>query len=149
MPTSEQTADKLNDVVSIMRDGVSFYNDALEQVDNSELNAVFRRYRDAKQTLVTDLSTAVSLRGQDPETDGTIVGTMREGYTKLKANLGDTGKSFVDELEEHEDHALHKVQDLLESDDTPTEAKAVLNRIYPEIKQLHDDMRDIKETYDA
>lgn len=145
MSATTETTSKLNDVVSIMRDGVTFYNDAIEQVDNPGLNSVFRRYRDAKQELVTDLSSAVSLRGEDPEDSGTTVGTFREGYAKLKASLGNTDKAFVDELEEHEDHALHKVQDLLEDDGTPTEAKAVLNRVYPEIKKLHDDMANIKE----
>lgn len=147
MSVTTETTNKLNDVVAIMRDGVHFYDEAIEAIDNPGLNAVFRRYRDAKQVLASDLSTAVELRGDDPETDGTFVGSMREGYTKLRASLGNADKAFVSELEEHEDQALHKVQDLLEDGDTPTEAKAVLNRVYPEIKSLHDDMRDIKEAY--
>jgi len=149
MSATTETAARLNDVVAIMRDGVHFYDEAIEAVDNTALNAVLRRYRDAKKLLASDLSSAVALRGDEPEGDGTFVGSMREGYAKLKASFGDTSRSFVDELEEHEDQALHKVEDLIKAEDTPAEAKRVLNTVYPEIKALHDDMRDIKQQFDA
>ena len=141
-----QTAEKLNDILAIMNDGVSFYDEAIEKVEDLTLKPVFTRYREKKRDLAQELSKQVAMRGEEPKTDGTFVGSMREGYAKLRTAFQSDRKALISELEEHEDHALHKLQDFISDDDAQPQTRTILENYVPEFRALHDNMKTLKQS---
>lgn len=141
-----ETTEKLNKILTIMNDGVEFYDEALEEVKNSDVRSLLVDIQASKRKLASQLTSQVEIRGEEAEDDGSIVGAMRTGYGKMRAFFGDTDKAFVSELEEHEDRALHTLQDVLEDDDVNADGRAVLTQFMPAFQSNHDRMKALKES---
>ena len=82
---SNKTANTLNDLISIARDGKDFYEEAAQKVDDAELKTLFARIATTKAQIVGDLSAAVQAAGGKPEDSGTLVGSMQQLYGKIRA----------------------------------------------------------------
>ncbi len=143
------TTQTLNDVLSILRDGVDFYRDAQDEVKDVHLVSLFGRIMKEKEEFASDLSAEIALRGDEPEGDGTFVGSIRQAYAKLRAAFSSTNKAFVSELEEHEDRILDKVKSVLNSEDTPEATKRILRDRLSTVQILHDEMALLKKAMSA
>ena len=96
----------LNDLIEIARDGGDFYTEAAGKVKDSELSALFSQMASHKRDIVAGLSASVAAAGGKPAEHGTMVGTMRQAYGKVRAALGDADYAYVAELEDTEDRLL-------------------------------------------
>ncbi len=134
----------LNDLIEIARDGQSFYEEAASKVQDTELSSLFRRIAAVKADIVGTLGTAVAAAGGTPAEHGTVVGSMRQMYGKLRATFGDTQYGYVAELEESEDRLLAAFRDTLSDNDLPPAARQEISRLLPEVQQCHDIMRTRK-----
>ena len=146
---SNKTANTLNDLISIARDGKEFYEDAAQKVDDAELKTLFARIATSKAQIVNELSTAVQAAGGKPEDSGTMVGSMQQMYGKIRAALGDTEYGYVAELEESEDRLLEAFDEAARDADTPPAARDVVVRLLPEVRSCHDVMRARKHAMKA
>lgn len=146
---SNKTANTLNDLISIARDGKEFYEDAAQEVDDAELKTLFARIATSKAQIVNELSTAVQAAGGKPEDSGTMVGSMQQMYGKIRAALGDTEYGYVAELEESEDRLLEAFDEAARDADTPPAARDVVVRLLPEVRSCHDVMRARKHAMKA
>ena len=138
---SNKTANTLNDLISIARDGKDFYEEAAQKVDDAELKTLFARIATTKAKIVNDLSAAVQAAGGKPEDSGTLVGSMQQMYGKIRAAFGDTEYGYVAELEESEDRLLEAFDEAARDADTPPAARDVIVRLLPEVRASHDVMR--------
>lgn len=138
---SNKTANTLNDLISIARDGKEFYEEAAQKVDDAELKTLFARIATTKAQIVGDLSAAVQAAGGKPEDSGTLVGSMQQLYGKIRAAFGDTEYGYVAELEESEDRLLEAFDEAARDADTPPAARDVIVRLLPEVRASHDVMR--------
>ena len=138
---SNKTANTLNDLISITRDGKDFYEEAAQKVDDAELKTLFARIATTKAQIVGDLSAAVQAAGGKPEDSGTLVGSMQQMYGKIRAAFGDTEYGYVAELEESEDRLLEAFDEAARDADTPPAARDVIVRLLPEVRASHDVMR--------
>lgn len=138
---SNKTANTLNDLISIARDGKDFYEEAAQKVDDAELKTLFARIATTKAQIVGDLSAAVQAAGGKPEDSGTLVGSMQQLYGKIRAAFGDTEYGYVAELEESEDRLLEAFDEAARDADTPPAARDVIVRLLPEVRASHDVMR--------
>ena len=138
---SNKTANALNDLISIARDGKDFYEEAAQKVDDAELKTLFARIATTKAQIVGDLSAAVQAAGGKPEDSGTLVGSMQQMYGKIRAAFGDTEYGYVAELEESEDRLLEAFDKAARDADTPPAARDVIVRLLPEVRASHDVMR--------
>ncbi len=141
---SNKTANTLNDLISIARDGKEFYEEAAQKVDDAELKTLFARIATTKAQIVSELSSAVQAAGGKPEDSGTMVGSMQQMYGKIRAALGDTEYGYVAELEESEDRLLEAFDEAARDADTPPAARDVVVRLLPEVRACHDVMRTRK-----
>ncbi|MDC7805368.1 PA2169 family four-helix-bundle protein [Luteimonas sp BLCC-B24] len=146
---SNKTANTLNDLISIARDGKEFYEEAAQKVDDAELKTLFARIATSKAQIVNELSTAVQAAGGKPEDSGTMVGSMQQMYGKIRAALGDTEYGYVAELEESEDRLLEAFDEAARDADTPPAARDVVVRLLPEVRSCHDVMRARKHAMKA
>ena len=142
---NKKTTHSLNELIEIARDGKRFYEEAAGKVDDAGLKALFTQVAGVKAAIVNELSGAVQAVGGEPETSGTVIGSMQQFYGKMRAALGDTEYGYVAELEESEDRLLEAFQETVEDPNTPAQAREVATRLLPEVRRIHDVMRDRKQ----
>ncbi len=144
MSTQSKTEHTLNDLISIARDGKQFYEEAAQKVGDAELAALFTRISGVKSEIVSSLSNAVAAVGGEPDRDGTLVGSIQQLYGKVRATLGDTKYGYVAELEESEDRLLKAFNEVIADNDTPAAARDAASALLPEVRKIHDVMRERK-----
>lgn len=134
----------LNDLIEIARDGAEFYTEAAGKVENPQLSSLFNQMATHKRDIVQGLSAEVAATGGTPAESGTMVGSMRQMYGKVRAALGDTDYAYVAELEESEDRLLKAFRDTLADADTPAPAKRAAEQFMPRVLECHNIMRSYK-----
>ncbi|MGO1894029.1 MAG: PA2169 family four-helix-bundle protein [Luteimonas sp.] len=144
MDNEKKTQHSLNDLIEIARDGSEFYTEAASKVDNPELSTLFTQMAGHKREIVDGLTADVAAIGGEPADSGTAAGSMRQGYAKLRAALGDKDYAYVAELEELEDRLLEAFKDTVDDSDTPAAAKAAAQKHLPRVVECHDIMRNRK-----
>ncbi|AKC87040.1 PA2169 family four-helix-bundle protein [Pseudoxanthomonas suwonensis] len=141
MNNQKKIEHSLNDLIAISRDGQEFYTEAAQRVEDAELAALFRRMAAVKTDVVGQLSATVQSAGGTPDTDGTLVGSLRQAYGNVRAALGDSKYAYVAQLEESEDRLLEAFDEVVADADTPAAARDAALRLLPEVRACHDEMR--------
>jgi uncharacterized protein (TIGR02284 family) len=140
-----QNANTVKELVQISRDGLEFYQDAIDEVQSERLKTVFSRMAGNKRTLIAALSSKLAMNDENVPTDGTFAGSLRKTYTDVRAMLSSNeDKVYVSQLEETEDRLLHHFQKALD-DSTDPSVKGLLQQYYPQVKACHDEMRSLKQ----
>ena len=137
----------LNHLIEICRDGINFYRDAAEKVEDSELKALFSRMAKAKAELAQALATEVRIEGGKPADKGTLVGEFQKLYGELRAKFGDKRYGFVAELEQVEDRLLAAFQRAAFDDDSPLPVRTAASLHLPEVRACHEEMARLKKAY--
>ncbi|WP_132998633.1 PA2169 family four-helix-bundle protein [Luteimonas arsenica] len=141
---SKKIEHSLNDLIEIARDGDDFYTEAAAKVDNPELSSLFSQMAAHKREIVTGLGADVAATGGEPAERGTMVGSMHQLYSKVRAAFGDTDYAYVAELEESEDRLLDAFRDTIKDTGTPPAARAAAEKYLPRVVECHGIMRNRK-----
>jgi uncharacterized protein (TIGR02284 family) len=144
MTVEKEIQHSLNDLIEIARDGAEFYTEAAGKVKSGELATLFTQMAGHKREIVQGLSAEVAATGGKPADSGTMVGSMRQMYGKVRAALGDTDYAYVAELEESEDRLLKAFKDTVSDADTPASARLAAERFMPRVQECHSIMRSYK-----
>lgn len=144
MNTNTEIQHSLNDLIEIARDGGDFYTEAAGKVEDSELSTLFGQMATHKRDIVAGLSADVAATGGEPAEHGTMVGTMAQAYTNVRAALGDTDYEYVSQLEEAEDRLLAAFRDTIKDNGTPAAAKASAEKYLARVVECHSIMRNRK-----
>ena len=139
-----QSSKILNDIVSVVRDGKSFYETATPKVHDPELKTLFKRMAAMKGEVLAGLSAEVKSMGETPAPEGTWTGDLAKLYGEVRALVGDTDYAWVSQLEDSEDRLVKAFDQAIADTDTPVTARATLNRFLPEVRACHDIMRSRK-----
>jgi uncharacterized protein (TIGR02284 family) len=126
----------LNELIEITRDGQHFYQHALEEVKDIELQHLFRDMAQAKTHIIQALSVKVAANQQQPAQGGTTAGKLREMYADTKAQLGDADAVYIDQLDQTEERILAAFEDALKTADP--DVKALLAIELPKIRACHE-----------
>lgn len=82
--------ERINDLMHLDVDAVRAYDEAIEKVDDAEVSARLREYRQDHQRHVEDLRAAVMrVGGQPEEARPDFKGMLIEGMTKLRSAMGE------------------------------------------------------------
>ena len=130
----------LNEVLAVLRDGAKFYAQAAQRVDQPDLRAVFLEIAALKEKQAIDLSTSVTVRGEEPNKDGTLAGASRRLFTQILGSIGSTDPSYIGQLKEHEERLLSTFDRCLAEEDISDGTKQLLEKHRPDSKFLHDQM---------
>jgi uncharacterized protein (TIGR02284 family) len=144
-----KSADLLNELIEIARDGERFYLDAASKVRSGLVRDIFRELAAVRCDLRVDLSSHVSARGDRPSDASTLLGAARKGYAAVLANLSDDRDTVdVGQLEEVEDRLLNLFRDALK--DPPSAAlRTILERHLVTVLVAHNKLRTLKEISQA
>lgn len=144
-----KTTATLNDLIEVLNDGVTFYDDAATTTANSAYKELFQRMASTKRAITNELKAEVAYQGETPADGGTIAGALRKTYTDLRASLSDNPDAkYISQLEESEDRILHAFQDALTMSEKAQVRQIAQNHL-PDIRRMHDEMRALKQQLKA
>jgi len=147
MTTHDDTA-TLNEMIEVLHDGQSFYDEAAQHV-HSDLGSVFSRMARTKANIATDLSAKVAARGDTPAEGGSFAGSIRKFYAELRTALAsDKAAAYVVQLEEFEDRILAAFRKAVEESNDEG-VREIAQRYMPEVTRDHNDMRALKKIQQA
>lgn len=137
-----QSMNQLNELIEITRDGQHFYQHALTEVKDIELQHLFRDLAQAKTHIIQALSVKVAANHQQPSQGGTLAGSMRELYTDTRARLGDPDKVYIEQLAQMEERIVQAFEDALSA--AAPDVRALLAIELPKLRACHERMRKLR-----
>jgi len=109
---------------------------------------LFRRWAVERSQVVTGLRNVVRELGGKPEDDGTVLASAHRVFLDLRAHMSKTDKAVVEEVERGEDHIKHKFEDALKDEKLGSVARNAVQAAYTSVKTGHDEMRELKRSYE-
>ena len=134
---------RLNELIEITRDGQHFYQHAMTEVKDVELQHMFRDLAQAKTHIIQALSVKVAASDEQPAQNRTLAGRMRELYADTKARMGDPDAVYIEQLAEVEERIVDAFEDALNS--AEPDVRALLAIELPKLRACHSRMRQIRE----
>jgi uncharacterized protein (TIGR02284 family) len=142
---TSSAARQLNELIEITRDGQRFYQHAVEEVKDVQMQQLFRDMAQAKTQVIQALTIKVAANHEQPAEGGTMLGKLRQTYADTRAALSkDESAAYVSQLEEAEDRILHAFEDALE--EAEPDVRSLLAVELPKIRACHDRMRSLKQS---
>ncbi|MEP6938740.1 MAG: PA2169 family four-helix-bundle protein [Rudaea sp.] len=134
----------LKDLVEVLNDGKTFYEDAAAKVNRPELRDLFRRMAGTKAAIVSDLQSKIVQRGVDAPDGNSVAGTLLKAWGELRVSISSAPNvEYVSQLEDFEDrivatfkHAADKSED--------ADVRAIAARHMPQVLRDHSEMRALK-----
>ena len=134
----------LNDLIQVLNDGKSFYEEAAPKV-RPDLSTVFQRMARTKSAIAGDLQAHVASAGDKPAQSGTFAGSIRKLYADVRTSLtSHPDAEYIAQLEEFEDRILAEFRKAIEKSDDAN-VRAIAQRHLPDVTRDHDDMRALKQ----
>jgi uncharacterized protein (TIGR02284 family) len=139
----------LVELLHVLHDGIAFYEQAAEKVAESRLVDFFLRMGYQKKAIAADLHAELERLGELEPVDGTVRGRLRQAYAEVLAVLSDdTARSYVEQLEQHEDLLLAAFREACD-DGAPERVRDLARLHFPEVNRMHLEMQRLKAGYDA
>lgn len=134
---------QLNDLINVLEDGRSFYEEAAQETGRTDLKSLFTRMARVKLVIANDLKNKVVFKGDEPS-QGSFAGTVRKAYAEVRTRLSsDSDAEYVAQLEEFEDRILEEFKQTAEKS-KDAEVRGIAMKYLPEIRRDHDEMRALK-----
>jgi uncharacterized protein (TIGR02284 family) len=143
---ADQAISTLNDLIETLKDGKNGFEAAAADVKDSNVKSVFLECAQERSRMAGELQAEVSRRGGAPEQSGSASAAMHRGWMNLKNALGGGEKAILDEAERGEDVAVRSFERALKSD-LPPDVASVVQRQYSQVKQTHDRVRDLRDSW--
>jgi len=135
----------LNDMIEVLNDGRTFYEEAAIEVKRADLKTLFVRMARIKQSIANDLRTAVVANGAMPAEGGSFAGKLRTVYAEVRAKLSlHKDDEYVTQLEEFEDRIMCAFKNAASASDDQA-VRTIANRYMPEVMRDHNEMKALKE----
>jgi len=135
----------LNDMIEVLNDGRTFYEEAAIEVKRADLKTLFVRMARIKQSIANDLRTAVVANGAKPAEGGSFAGKLRTVYAEVRAKLSShKDDEYVTQLEEFEDRIMCAFKNAAAASDDQA-VRTIANRYMPEVMRDHNEMKALKE----
>ena len=143
---ADQAISTLNTLIETLKDGKNGFETAAADVKDAKVKTVFMECAQERSRLAGELQAEVSRRGGAPETSGSASAAVHRGWMNLKNALGGGEKAILDEAERGEDVAVKSYEKALKSD-LPPDVATVVQRQYTQVKQAHDRVRDLRDSW--
>ncbi|SCX39921.1 PA2169 family four-helix-bundle protein [Nitrosospira sp. Nsp1] len=136
----------LNDLIEISRDGANGFRTCAEDTHDAALQSYFENRAQSCAQAVNKLSTEVRRYGGDPDTGGTVTGTLHRAWVDLKTSLtSNDNLAVLEECERGEAAAVVAYENALR-EELPGNLRALLDQQYEGAKRNHDRVRQLRDT---
>jgi uncharacterized protein (TIGR02284 family) len=143
---ADQAISTLNDLIETLKDGKNGFESAAEDVKDANVKTVFLECARERARMAGELQAEVTRRGGSPEQSGSTSAAVHRGWINLKSALGGGEKAILDEAERGEDVAVRSFEKALKSD-LPPDVANVVQRQYSQVKQTHDRVRGLRDSW--
>ena len=137
MLSLEDTIHELNDLIQICKDGEQGYQTAADNVQNTELETMFRGYAKQRAGFARELQAEVERLGGKPAESGNVGAAIHRGWMNLKAGLsgGDPGAAIA-ACESGDDSAL-AAYDRVANTEMTGKSRALVEKQFQQVKETH------------
>lgn len=143
--SNDDVISRLNGLIEICKDGQDGFKDAAAGVERSELKTLFYEFSQQRAEFVGVLQGLVRSLGGDPETSGSMSGTIHRGWINIKSAV--TGKdegSILNECERGEDHAKAAYADAQKLN-LPSNVADVINQQAQAVQAAHNRIKALRD----
>lgn len=142
------TTSTLNSLIETLKDGQAGFRAAAEDVESSNLRALFSEYSLQRSKFAGELQAlARSLGEKDPEDSGSVSGALHRGWIDLKSALSSKDEhAILAECERGEDSAVAEYEKALAETGLPANVQETIRKQYGEVKAAHDRVRDLRDS---
>ncbi len=135
--TQEDTIDQLNALIQVCKDGEQGFRTAADNVNNSELETMFRGYAKQRAEFGRELQAEVERLGGKPSESGNLGGAMHRGWMNLRSSLtGGDPVALVAACEGGEDSAL-AAYDRAAHTAVTGKTRSLIDKQYQQVKETH------------
>jgi uncharacterized protein (TIGR02284 family) len=144
--TNDQAISVLNNLIETCKDGQKGFKAAAEGVRSSSIQAKFLDYSRERGQMASELQAEVRRLGGDPDTSGSVSGSLHRGWLDLKAALsGHDDHAVVAEAERGEDVAKGVYENALK-ESLPTSVQMIVQQQAVKIRRVHDEVRALRDS---
>ena len=145
MANANSTLDILQELIETCRDGETGYAHAAGIAANPELKAYFTERSQERHRFLKELQELAQRSGEaQPDTSGSVAGTLRRAWFEAKVDVGLGDQSVLNSVESGEDAAKRAYQKALNSALTE-QAQSLVQRQAEGIFDAHDQVRDLRD----
>ena len=135
----------IEDLIHVCKDGETGYLHAAGTVKDAELKIWLEEQSRERHHFLQELKEIAGRFGKsDPDTSGTVSGTLHRAWFETKADLGMGDESVISSVETGEDAAKDAYQKALNSN-LPAEVRAVVQRQSERVLAAHNRVRDLRD----
>lgn len=145
MLAQEDTVEMLNDLIQTCQEGEQGYRTAADDVQNSELETMFRGYAKQRGNFVRELQAEVERLGGKPSESESLGAALHRGWMNVKSTLsgGDIG-GIIAACESGEDSAL-AAYDRAARTDVTGKTRTLIDKQFQQVKEVHTRLHRLKE----
>lgn len=144
--TNDTTIATLNNLIETCKDGEQGFRTAAEGLRDQSLKTTFLGYAEQRAGFVRELQQEVGRLGGDPETSGSVSGSLHRGWLNVKSAVtGNDDHAIVAEAERGEDVAKAAYDDALQKTSLAPSARSLVEQQAAHVRRTHDDVRDIRD----
>jgi uncharacterized protein (TIGR02284 family) len=134
----------LNNLIETCKDGQNGFRTAAADVNNGDLQSLFRTYAEQRARFAAELQSEVRRLGGDPERGGSLAGTLHRGWMNVKSTVtGGDESAIIAEAERGEDSACKNYEEAL-AKALPADVQALIQRQFAGVKEAHDRIRALE-----
>jgi uncharacterized protein (TIGR02284 family) len=134
----------LNDLIETSRDGEEGFRTCADGVKSSQLKQMFQQAASRCAQAVSELQAQVRALGEDPETRGSVSGSLHRAWVDIKSTItGMDEAAVLAECERGEDVAIKAYEDAL-SKELPADVRSMIERQYQGVRQHQDRVRQLR-----
>lgn len=147
---SDETVEKLSELIQINRDSVEGFETAIEAADgDAKVISLFESVKAERQGFASELAGFVQLNDGDDEPGGSLKGMAHRWWIKAHAAFAsDDALAVLKDAEAGEDEIKEKYEDVIK-ETAGSPVNDVLLRQYAVVKKGHDRVRDLRDQYKA
>ena len=136
----------LNSLIETCKDGEKGFREAAEGLKSPDIKAKFLEYSRERAQMAAELQSEVRRLGGDPDTGGSMSGSLHRGWLDLKAAItGHDDHAIVSEAERGEDVAKAAYESAsLEA--LPASAQTLVRQQAEKVRRVHDAVRDLRDS---
>ena len=144
---SDKTISILNNLIETCKDGEIGFKTAADGLQNAAIKASFLEYSQQRASFARQLQDEVHKLGGDPETSGSMSGSLHRGWLNIKATVtGNDDHAIVAEAERGEDVAKAAYEDALKNA-LPSPARRIVQEQAIQVRAAHDHVRDVRDQH--
>lgn len=136
----------LNGLIEISRDGAEGFKTCAEDAEDAALKVYFENRAKSCKQAIRELSAEVRHYGGDPDTGGTVTGSLHRAWVDLKAAITSRDNlAVLEECERGEAAAVIAYENALR-EELPGELRALIDQQCDGAKRNHDRVRQLRDT---